>query len=94
MNHSPTAPGDGNLASPWPKVLFWVTVAVVLMMTVQQAMGGSGNPYSRTIAFAIPMLFPLGMALWGMRAGLKGPALGGIAMAVLFWIALLLSPGE
>lgn len=85
---------EGNPASPWPKILFWGTVALLLVLTVQQFIGGSGAPVSRGIAFVIPMLFPLGMAFWGMRAGLKGPAVGAMAMALLFWAALMMSPGN
>ncbi|MGI9254152.1 MAG: hypothetical protein ACR2J8_10420, partial [Thermomicrobiales bacterium] len=74
--------------------LFWATLALAIVLTVQQALNGSGNPGSRTVAFIIPMLFPIGTALWGMKAGLKGPALGAMAMAILYWTALVLSPGQ
>ena len=86
--------GDGNLASPWPRILFWLTVLLVIVLTVQQFLGGYGGQVSRAIAFLIPMAFPLGMAYWGMRSGLKGPAIGGMAMAILFWTALMMSPGQ
>jgi hypothetical protein len=103
MNQASTQPassagsgqtGDGNPASIWPRILLWVTVALVIALTVQQWVSGSGDQISRAIAFAIPMLFPVGMAYWGMRAGLKGPAFGGMAMALLFWIALIMTPGQ
>ena len=94
MNRSASSAADGNLASPWPKILFWATVLLVVALTAQQAVGGSGNQGSRIVAFLIPMAFPVGMAYWGMRSGLNGPALGGMAMAVLFWTALVMSPGQ
>jgi len=94
MNRTSPQTADGNPDSPWPRVLFWLTVLLVAALTVQQAIGGSGNAGSRVVAFMIPMLFPLGMAFWGMRSGLKGPAIGGMSMAVLFWVALVMSPGQ
>ena len=94
MDRVTAAAGDGDLTSRWPKILFWLTIALVAVLTVQQATNGSGDAISRTIAFIIPMLFPIGTALWGMRSGLKGPALGAMAMAVLFWAALAMSPGQ
>ncbi|MFM9106788.1 MAG: hypothetical protein ACKOWF_08815 [Chloroflexota bacterium] len=94
MNRTSLPAADGNPDSPWPRVLFWLTLLLVAALTVQQAVSGSGDPGSRVVAFIIPMLFPLGMAYWGMRSGLKGPALGGMSMAVLFWVALVLSPGQ
>lgn len=90
MASSPTV---SPASARWGNILFYVTIAAVAAMTWQQATGGNGDPIARTIAFALPMAFPIGMAYWGKRTGMAGPALGGIAMAALFWIALLMSGG-
>ncbi len=85
------APAAGNR---WPTILFVVTIAAIAAMTWQQAVGGSGDPFMRTVAFLIPMLIPVGMAYWGLRARMVGPALGAISMAALFWLALLIGGGQ
>ena len=94
VNVAQGQPETGTRPSPWPTILFWLTLALCAVLTVQQALGGAGNPWSRTIAFAVPMAFPVGMAYWGKRTGMKGPALGGMSMAFMFWIALVMSAGE
>ncbi len=90
----PASPPPAATASRWPTILFFVTVAAILAMTWQQAVGGSGDPFMRTAAFLIPMLIPVGMAYWGLRARMVGPALGSISMAALFWLALLIGGGQ
>lgn len=90
----PASQSSTVTASRWPTILFYVTIVAVLAMAWQQAAGGNGEPVTRTIAFLIPMAFPIGMAYWGRKTGMSGPALGGIAMAVLFWIALLIGGRE
>jgi len=93
-NLAQAQPEAESRRSPWPTILFWLTIALCAALTVQQALSGEGNPWSRTIAFAVPMLFPVGMAYWGKRTGIKGPALGGMSMAVLFWLALVMAASE
>jgi uncharacterized membrane protein YfbV (UPF0208 family) len=94
MASSPPLATTDRPASRWPTILFFVTIAAILAMTWQQAVGGNGEPIARTVAFLVPMVFPLGMAWWGKKSGMSGPALGGIAMAVLFWMALLIAGRE
>lgn len=91
---APASPPPTAAANRWPTILFVVTIVAVLAMTWQQAVDGNGEPITRTIAFLIPMAFPIGMAWWGRKTGMSGPALGGIAMALLFWIALLIGGRE
>lgn len=94
MATSPAPASQPRTASRWPTILFYVTLIAVLAMAWQQAVGGNGDPIARTIGFLIPMAFPVGMALWGRKTGMSGPALGGIAMALLFWFALLIGGRE
>lgn len=94
MASSPSLVTTVRPASRWPTILFYVTIAAVLAMAWQQATSGNGEPITRTIGFLIPMAFPVGMALWGKKTGISGPALGGIAMAVLFWVALIIGGRE
>ena len=94
MVSSPAPSPSDRSAGRWPTTLFYVTVLAVLAMAWQQATDGNGDQIARTVAFLIPMVFPVGMAFWGKKAGMSGPALGGIAMAALFWLAMVLgSPG-
>lgn len=96
MVSSPAPASRSESATPprWPTILFYVTIVAILAMTWQQAVNGNGDPATRTVAFLVPMAFPLGMAYWGRKTGMSGPALGGLAMAVLFWFALLIGGGE
>lgn len=90
----PAAQSSAPATTRWPTILFYVTIGAILAMAWQQAVGGNGDPVMRTIAFLIPMAFPIGMAWWGRKTGMSGPALGGLAMAALFWLALLIGGGE
>lgn len=81
----------------WATVLFWVVVAVVAAVTVQQWVGlpgAGGDPYTRVLSIAIPMAFPVGLAYWGKRTGQVGPALGALSLIALLWVALMLGGGE
>ncbi|MCC6314786.1 MAG: hypothetical protein IT337_12330 [Thermomicrobiales bacterium] len=77
----------------WANVLFWLTVLLVILLTAQQGLSGGsrGSSTSLVVAFLIPAPFPIGMAYWGKRTGMIGPALGAMSMLLLLWLALVIS---
>lgn len=73
----------------WATVLFWVMVVVAILVVWQQTVSGSGlDEMGNLLSALIPMLFPVGLAFWGMKAGMVGPALGGFGMTLLLWATL------
>jgi hypothetical protein len=77
----------------WASVLFYVVAAVTAVALVQQwtgVGGANGDRYARTLAFVIPMAFPVGMAWWGKKTGQVGPAFGALSLIALLWVALLM----
>ena len=77
----------------WANVLFYVVAAIVAVATLQQwtGIGGaSGERFSRTLAFVIPMAFPVGIAWWGKKTGQVGPAFGALSLIALLWLALMM----
>jgi len=81
----------------WANLLFVVVVAVVAVLTLQQwtGIGGAlGGRAGRTIAFLVPMAFPIGMAWWGKKTAQVGPALGALSLIAILWAALVLGANE
>ncbi len=81
----------------WANVLFYVVAAVVALAILQQwtGIGGAGGErFSRTLAVAIPMAFPVGIAWWGKKTGQVGPAFGALSLIALLWLGLMLGGGE
>jgi len=75
----------------WATILFWVMVVVAVLVIWQQTVFGSGmDTMGNLLSALIPMLFPVGLAYWGMKTGMVGPAIGGFAMTLLLWATLRL----